>query len=157
MPGYGLPSSAEATGLLPWSWAAERLSDAHNYFLATTRPNGAPHVMPIWGVWFRESFYFSTGDQSRKAHNLKQNPRCVVCPERAENAVMLEGVAEVVRDNAVLAEIAQVYDDKYHYPTKITELPGSAIYKVLPRVVFGISENAGMQTWTRWVFGQEEN
>ena len=156
MPGYGVPSAAETTGLLPWSWALERLSDAHNYFLATTRPNGAPHVMPVWGVWFNNAFFFSTGNQSRKAHNLKENSRCVICPERADNAVMLEGEAELVADTPVLAQVEQLYDDKYHWP-KITELPGGAIYKVQPRVVFGISEDAGPATWTRWVFGKEKN
>ena len=156
MPGYGVPSAADSAGLLPWSWALERLSNAHNYFLATTRPNGAPHVMPVWGVWFGDAFFFSTGDQSRKAHNLAQNPRCVVCPERADNAVILEGLAELVHDNALLAQVAQVYEDKYHWP-KITELPGGAIYKVLPRVVFGVSEITGPGTWTRWVFRGEEN
>ena len=101
-------------------------------------------------------YFFSTGDQSRKAHNLEQNPRCVVCPERADNAVVLEGIAELVHDSPVLAEVAQVYDDKYHWP-KITEMPGSSIYKVRPQVAFGITESAGQQTWTRWVFGREEN
>ena len=75
MPGYGISDSAE--GILPWSWAAERLSQAHNYFVATARPDGRPHVMPVWGLWLDDAFYFSTGASSRKARNLAANPRCV--------------------------------------------------------------------------------
>src|SRR5271157_1877282 len=36
MAGYGVPESLE--GVLPWEWAHERLSKAHNYWLTTVRP-----------------------------------------------------------------------------------------------------------------------
>jgi len=51
MPGYGTIGPEEGTGLLPWSWAVERLSRSRNYWLATIRPEGGPHVMPVWAVW----------------------------------------------------------------------------------------------------------
>jgi pyridoxine/pyridoxamine 5'-phosphate oxidase len=52
--------------------------------------------MPVWGVWADDRFYFSTGRQSRKARNLAANAACVVCAERADEAVIVEGVAEEV-------------------------------------------------------------
>ena len=36
--------------LLPWSWALDRLSQARNYWIATTRADGRPHSRPVWGV-----------------------------------------------------------------------------------------------------------
>ncbi len=51
MPGYGLLDAAQGAGLLPWSWAVERLQRSHDYWVATVRPDGPPHVMPVWGVW----------------------------------------------------------------------------------------------------------
>jgi len=36
MPGYGTLEPEEGTGLLPWSWAVERLTSSRNYWLATT-------------------------------------------------------------------------------------------------------------------------
>lgn len=74
MPGYGILAADQGSGLLPWSWASERLAEAHNYFVATTRPDGRPHVMPVWGLWLDDTFYFSTGRESRKARNLEGNP-----------------------------------------------------------------------------------
>ena len=44
-PGYGI--AADEEGLLPWSWAAERLTVARNFFIATTRPDGRPHLMIV--------------------------------------------------------------------------------------------------------------
>jgi len=37
MPGYGIAGPAEGSGLLHWSWAAERLTAARNYWVATVR------------------------------------------------------------------------------------------------------------------------
>ena len=52
MPGYGIAAADEGSGLLPWSWAAQRLTSAQNYWVASIRPDsGAPHAMPVWGMW----------------------------------------------------------------------------------------------------------
>lgn len=93
MPGYGILDAESAKGLLPWNWATDRLTKAHTYWVATTRPDGAPHVMPVWGVWLNDTFSFSTGNQSRKARNLAENPRCVIACELNQDQIMVEGVA----------------------------------------------------------------
>jgi hypothetical protein len=100
MPGYGLPKGKK--GLLPWSWAIQRLEKSHNYWVATTRPDGAPHVMVVWGLWLDGFFIFSTGRQSRKARNLAANPKCVICNELAHEAVVVEGIARRVRKRSRL-------------------------------------------------------
>ena len=46
MPGYGIVGPDEGRGLLPWSWAEERLIASHDYWVATVWPDGRPHVMP---------------------------------------------------------------------------------------------------------------
>ncbi|TME13797.1 MAG: pyridoxamine 5'-phosphate oxidase, partial [Chloroflexi bacterium] len=45
MPGYGILGAGEGTGLLPWSWAQERLEQSHDYWVATSGADGRPHVM----------------------------------------------------------------------------------------------------------------
>ena len=61
VPGY--EPSAKNAGVLPWKWAADRLKKSRQYWIATTRPDGSPHLMVIWGVWLGGSFWFSTGVQ----------------------------------------------------------------------------------------------
>ncbi len=77
-PGYGLPTGNK--GLLPWSWAEQRLQKSHNYWITTVKPVGSPqgvspHTMVVWGLWQDGRFLFSTGSKSRKARNLAQNPK----------------------------------------------------------------------------------
>src|ERR1700751_1837537 len=91
--GYGFPKGKK--GLLPWSWAEQRLKKSHNYWITTVRPDGSPHVMVVWGMWQDGRFLFSTDSKSRKAQNLEKNPHCVVANEQAHEAVIVEGIAEI--------------------------------------------------------------
>src|SRR5579872_3984906 len=86
--GYGI--SRKKKGLLPWEWGAGKLRKSREYWIATTRPNGAPHVMVIWGLWLDDGFYFSTGKHSRKARNLAENRNCVICSSDPAEAVIVE-------------------------------------------------------------------
>jgi len=149
IPGYGIAGENEGKGLLPWSWAEERLSGSWNYWLATTRPDGRPHVMLVWGIWRDGRFWFSTGDKTVKARNLAANPSCVVCTEKADDAVILEGAAEWVPASDALAPLWQAYQKKYDWDVK-----GSGFYVVHPRVAFGLIEKDKLftQTATRWQF-----
>ena len=61
MPGYGTLPEGEGGGLLPWSWAEERLVRSHDFWLATVTPQGAPHLMPVWAVWITYQVHLRTG------------------------------------------------------------------------------------------------
>src|SRR5215468_4977950 len=111
-PGYGFPESSK--GLLPWSWAEQRLKKSHNYWITTVRPDGAPHTMVVWGLWNDGRFLFSTGAQSRKAKNLAQNSRCIVCTEKAEEAVIVEGEAAAASPEERKYRLTQ-YAKKYKW------------------------------------------
>ncbi len=160
LPDYGLLDAQSGQGLLPWSWATEQLLNAHNYWIATTRPDGQPHLMPVWGVWLDEIFYFSTGRRSRKALNLAADPRCVVCPERADEAVILEGVAEKVVDPLLLRQVADALSEKYQWsmePTQegVRDAHGNEgpVFAVHPRVAFAWGEFP--KSATRWIFDDD--
>src|SRR5690348_15908152 len=76
MPGYGTLPADQGRGLLPWSWAEERLVSSHDFWLATVTPDGAPHLMPVWAIWRGGALWFSSANGSRKARNLTAQPRC---------------------------------------------------------------------------------
>jgi hypothetical protein len=47
MPGYGVAPASEGSGLLPWSWAEDKLRTSHDYWLGSVWPDGRPHLMPV--------------------------------------------------------------------------------------------------------------
>jgi hypothetical protein len=152
MPGYGILDADKGKGLLPWSWATERLASAHTYWVATTRADFRPHVMPVWGVWLDGAFCFSTGNQSRKARNLAENPQCVISCEVSEAQIIVEGVAELVTDREFGKRFADAYGPKYAWDMEGFSEP---VYAVRGSVVFGFTTAAGefTGTATRWTFG----
>ncbi len=147
MRGYGVPNSLKGT--LPWEWARKRLSASHNYLIVTVRPNGAPHTMPVWGIWLDDAFYFSTAETSRKARNLKQNPRCVVCTENIEEAVVVEGTAGKLATPEIPKQAFADYKTKYAWDLDPKRGP---VIVVRPKVVFAMPEKQFPKAVTRWQF-----
>ena len=142
MPGYGVPESVD--GALPWSWASERLEKSRNYFLATTRPDGRPHLMPLWGVWMHDLFCFSTAITSIKSKNLLAEPRCAVTIEDGHNSVTVEGVARVTP----LAEVPgfiDAYTEKYG-PEGAGPIGDGPIWTMKPTVAFAFNEDETFST-----------
>ena len=74
----------------------------------------------------------------------------MVCPEGADEAVIVEGVAQVVRDPSTLERVTGIYTAKYEmsFPSD------SNVYLVRPSVVFGFIESAAefQGSATRWRF-----
>jgi len=83
MPGYGTLGPHEGGELLPWSWAEQRLASSHDYWLTNVRPDGRPHLMPVWCVWLDGALWFSSSLSSHKARNLAHDPRCSVATDDA--------------------------------------------------------------------------
>jgi hypothetical protein len=150
MPGYGL--AAASAGLLPWSWAVERLERARNYWVATAMPDGVPHLAAVWGAWVGGALYFSTGGESVKARNLTADARCVVTPEYAGESVVVHGVAERVGNPAALDFVARIYTEKYG--SGWPDPSSNPVFAVAPRVVIGLNSDPAVfaTSATRWRF-----
>jgi hypothetical protein len=103
----------------PWSVGRARVAAAETFWLSTVRPGGAPHVTPLIAIWEQDALWFTTGEDERKAHNLAQNPACVMTTGASDLApgaldVVLEGTAERTADGAPGIEaVAAAFGDKY--------------------------------------------
>jgi hypothetical protein len=135
--GYGVPSAPE--GMLPWSWADERLAAAHNYWVATA----GPHASPVWAVWDERTLVFSCGPESRKARALARDPRIVVHLESGADVVIVEGEAEQMD---VTPELLAVYSAKYGP----TDASIGNWYRVRPRRVLAWREEDYPRSATRF-------
>src|SRR5260370_39916500 len=96
--------------------------------------------MPVWGIWLDGMFYFSTERRSRKSRNLSTNPNCVICPEGAREAVIMEGLPEELRDSAIRRRVRDVY--KQNHDSHLNSYSADPIYAVRPRHVFGLLKDS---------------
>lgn len=154
MPGYGVRGSAEGTGLLPWSWAEERLERSHDYWLATASTGAGPHVMPVWGMWRDGAWWFSSSRGSRKTRNLLDDPRCSIATDDASEPVVMEGTAQLVEDLHVLHSVLDLENAKYgtDYGIEMFDPAVNATFRVRPDVVFGLLSSDFTGSPTRWTF-----
>jgi hypothetical protein len=147
-PGYGIVGAKEGKGLLPWTWVAKKMNACRTFWLATIHAQqGTPHVMPVWGVWVDDAFFFSTGRKSRKGQNLAGNPACTIANDDVDEAVILEGSATQIEDALTLERVARAYEKKYKMDPRSM---GEPIFGVRPSKVFGFIEKSFPKSATRW-------
>ena len=84
--------------------------------LATVTPDGAPHTVPLWVGTHGDQIVFLTGPRSRKARNLRRDPRVALSLTPADNPfqpVIIRGrVVEWLEGDAAW-EIADRISTKY--------------------------------------------
>ena len=149
--GYAIPT--HRAGLLSWRWVESRFRNAHNYWVATVGSDGAPHAVPIWGVWVEGTFYFGTDRGARKARNLRQEPRVVVHLESGDETVIMNGRAEEFAGGPLMRRIDQAYVKKYKL--RMSDSPGDlTVFAVTPLVFLAWRESDFPKSTTRMVFSR---
>jgi len=165
-------------GSAPWSLAETRLSNpepTRTYWLATVRPDGSPHVMPVIGMWLDDALYFVTGEKTRKGRNLAHEPRCVIAVSSTTLPsldLIIEGAAERLTDEDALRRVTNAYRTKFGWPLELRDgrvfgpnaptagPPPYAVFRVAPTTIFGLPGTVGMEQFdpadlprpTRWEF-----
>jgi PPOX class probable F420-dependent enzyme len=157
MPGYGIAGPDQGSGLLHWSWAAERLTAARNYWVASSWPDGRPHTMPVWGAWDDSTLWFTSAIGSRKVRNLRADPRCCVTTEDASDPVIIEGTARFVTDIAAIQRVVDLMNAKYHSGMTLEFLDPArnATIGVRPQRVFSMLHSDFTGSATRWSFEED--
>ena len=122
----GAKNLADLCGLplLDWDGIAGRLAggmiqapgtggpDRHTCWLATINENGSPHVTGVGALWADDTFWFETGERTRKGKNLARDPRCSLSLATHEFDLVVEGTAEQITDPPTVASMAQRWSDQ---------------------------------------------
>jgi pyridoxamine 5'-phosphate oxidase-like protein len=115
--GYGNPKKR-----LAWADVRRDLEDAPVYWVASTRPDGRPHVVPRDGIWLDDTWYYGGSPDTVHNHNLKHNKSLVMHIGDGMKAIIVEGDVEHVHPPQDIAErLAEVNNRKYaHYGMNAT-------------------------------------
>jgi PPOX class probable F420-dependent enzyme len=84
-------------------------------WLSTVRPDGAPHIVPIWFWWDGEALLVFSKPGAQKVRNLRADPRVMLALGDAEDDFdvgMLEGIAELL-DVPTSAVLPAAHLEKY--------------------------------------------
>jgi hypothetical protein len=152
---------------IPWSRALQALEsregESATRFLATTRPDGRPHLAGVGALWDDGKVYVVSGTGTRKSRNLAENPHCAISMSFTGIDLVIEGAAERVTDDDTLQRLAKRYADEgwparvengaftYDYSAPSAGPPPWDLYAITPTTVYGVlSEEPGGAT--RWRF-----
>lgn len=84
-------------------------------WLATVRPDGRPHLVPVWFFWDGTSVLIFSQPNQQKLRNIANNPRVVLALEtqdQGDDVVTLEGMAELLPEGTFDPTLP-VYAAKY--------------------------------------------
>jgi hypothetical protein len=150
---------------IPWSRALKQLGsgDGGTYWLATTRPDGHPHVAGVGALWVDGKIYFVSGARTRKSRNLAANPSCVLSVTLTGIDLVFEGSAIRVADRPTLLRLARRYAAQ-GWPARVSgdaltaeySAPSAGpppwnLYVVKPITAFGVASSDPPGA-TRWRF-----
>lgn len=96
---------------LTWDQVENRLVGSVHYWLASTYPDGRPHVVPRWGVWFDDAFWYDGSPKTRHAINLSKNPHCSLHLESGSEVTILEGISNA--SNPIVGALGEHLSEKF--------------------------------------------
>jgi hypothetical protein len=150
---------------IPWSRALKQLEAGASgtYWLATTSPDGRPHVAAVGALWVDGKIYFTSGTRTRKGRNLAAKPDCVFSISLTGIDLVVEGTAVRITDRPTLLRLAKRYAAQgwpasvsggaltAEYSAPSAGPPPWNLYVVRPTTAFGVA-TAEPSGATRWHF-----
>lgn len=75
-----------------------------NAVVATIRRDGLPQLTPNWYLWINDAFWISTAASTAKTHNLRRDPRIVLCIDDPVSGdyVQITGRATLIEGDEVI-------------------------------------------------------
>ncbi len=93
----------------------ERLRTDVILWLASVRPDGRPHLVPVWFLWEGETILLFSKPENQKVRNLRQNPAVTVAldsTDEGDDVIVLEGIAAII-DDPDITTVLPAYASKY--------------------------------------------
>jgi F420H(2)-dependent biliverdin reductase len=119
-----------------------RIDDGTTIWMATVRPDGRPHLTPIWYVWHDGKVWVCTGMSFVKTRNVLLEPRVALSLEDGADPVVAEGTV-VVHGRPYPRAVARAFRSRFDWDIDRPDADGE--YDALWEI-----------TIDRWLMGSPE-
>jgi hypothetical protein len=157
--GYIIRSSK---GMLSWASVRRVLREAPYLWLATTSPDGSPHLVQQWYAWVDDTLYFEGSELTRWARNLARDPRIGFGFQLEDRSAYGEAVVDVAHglDRSLAVRIARQYASKYgpgfDYRPAIEQYEQGPLFRARPTKVIAFDVKRFSTSATRFTFGHPD-
>jgi PPOX class probable F420-dependent enzyme len=93
----------------------QRLREDVVLWLGSVRPDGRPHMVPVWFLWDGSSVLIFSKPNNQKLRNIRHEPRVILAlddTDDGEDVITVEGVAELINEPETTPELP-AYTAKY--------------------------------------------
>ncbi len=109
----------------------DRLAKERNIWIVTVRPEGQPHMVPVWFAWVGEKIYICIEPGSVKGRNLAHNRNVSLALERGSHPVICEGEAQFI-EKPWPEEVVTLFRKKYDWDVS-SERQYTLLVEITPR------------------------
>jgi len=74
----------------------QALADKQNIWFVSVRPDGRPHLTPVWFIYQTQKIYIGIDPHSVKSRNLLVNPAVALALEDGSHPLICEGTSRLV-------------------------------------------------------------
>jgi PPOX class probable F420-dependent enzyme len=100
---------------MPSPHVEQRLRSEPILWLSSVRPDGRPHLIPVWFLWDAGRLLVFSKPENQKIRNIRANANVMVALEaidEGEDVVLIEGQARLL-DQTDLAPTLPAFAEKY--------------------------------------------
>lgn len=144
LPCYSVPMTSPSDLL---QQLIQRFAASECSWLTTVRPNGRPHIAPVWHVWFQHRAWVVTTACAVKVANIRQNPHVVITDTNARHPIIIEGLASIAPEAE--ADLRPLFLAKYDWDIR-TDEAYDTIIAIRPVKVLAWGEQDGRRWSHRW-------
>jgi hypothetical protein len=108
-----------------------RLGREYEIWVATSRGDGRPHLVPVWYVWLQDKIYFATGTHTQKWLNLLSSQALALSLPDPNNVLIIEGEAHAC-DRQTTETVAEYFFNKYEWDFRFDSSADWRLIEVLP-------------------------
>ena len=127
---HGMPLTGSNAPMTMATWQT-RLQKQRVVWMATVRPDGRPHLVPVWFVWAEPQLYVCIAPGSVKGRNLEKNQKVCLALEDGVHPVICEGEARIVQ-KPWPAAVIELFQRKYEWNIS-TDTQYTQLVEIVPR------------------------
>ena len=107
------------------------LIEQPNIWFVSVRPEGRPHMTPVWFVYQADKIFIGIDPNSIKSRNIQLNPNVVLALEDGSHPLICEGTARLMSP-PITESLAAAFLNKYDWDMA-AETQFHQIVEITPR------------------------
>ena len=113
---------------------------------ASVRPDGRPHIAPIWFVWVDNAAWMMTTPKTVRARNLTTSDQASIAAPDTKSPLLMEGRSERVSEAP--EAVRKAFLDKYEWKLGADDPEYSFLIRFVPnKAIAWTTSGSGMYRW----------